>query len=128
MVAVFPLTLFAIAFVYWKLNMKNLCHQWEQNNHSIPLSVLECRLIGDETEDIVMNLWFPATLALLFDWMEFKLNHFSTLFIGFDAVGTTGTNFKSLFLNFSIYPKNDYLEYIANGIFPSPGAMRRPKA
>ena len=102
MVAVFPLTLFAIAFVYWKLNMKNLCHQWEQNNHSIPLSVLECRLIGDETEDIVMNLWFPATLALLFGWIEFKLNYFSTLLLGF-AVGTTVTNFKSLFFLFNIY-------------------------
>ena len=102
MVGVLPLTLLAIAFIYLELNTKNLCHQWEQNYHSIPLSVLECRLIGDETEDIVMNLWFPATLALLFGWIEFKLNYFSTLLLGF-AVGTTVTNFKSLFFLFNIY-------------------------
>ena len=102
MEAAFPLTLLAIAFIYLELNTKNLCHQWEQNYHSIPLSVLECRLIGDETEDIVMNLWFPATLALLFGWIELKLNYFSTLLLGF-AVGTTVTNFKSLFFLFNIY-------------------------
>ena len=78
MVGVLPLTLLAIAFIYLILNTKNLCRQWEHNNHSIPLSVLKWRLIGEETEDIVMNLWFPATLALLFGRMEFKLNYFTT--------------------------------------------------
>ena len=34
MVVMLPLTMFAIAFVYWKLNTKNLCHHWEQNNNS----------------------------------------------------------------------------------------------
>ena len=63
-----------------------------------------------------MNLWFPATLALLFGWMEFKLKYMTTMLVGF-AVGTTVTNFKPLFFLFSIYPKNYYLGYIVKGVF-----------
>lgn len=63
--AVFPLILLPIAFIYLELITKTFCRQWEHKNHSIPLSVVKWRLVGAEIEDIVLNPWFPVVLALL---------------------------------------------------------------
>ena len=111
-----PLALFQIPLIYLKLNTHTLCHQWEHNNHSIPLFVMKWRLMGDEMGDIVLNLWFPITLPLLFGWIDFKLKYITTLLVGF-AVGATVANYKSFLFLFSVYTTTTKLRLIGNSMF-----------
>lgn len=111
---VFSLALLAFALIYLELNTKVLCLQCENDNHSIPLSVKKWRLIGDEIEDVVLNLWLPVSMALLFGWIKFKTNYITTLFVGF-AFGTTVANYKSIL--FIFYKLGNSVERIGDAMF-----------
>ena len=76
--AVLPLALMATAFLYWDLRVTDLCSEWVSMNHTLPFNVKRTRLIGKGFNLVIVYLWFPLTLVVLFGWSEFE-KHYSTV-------------------------------------------------
>ena len=113
------LAVLAIVLVYFELISSTLCYEWKhRSKNMIPLSVFKRRLISDQLEDVFLNLWFPATLVLLFGWMEFKKHYLSTFYIGC-AFGATLTIYKCYLFIFNDYntTKGHSMAHIGEGVF-----------
>ena len=113
------LAVLAIVLVYFELLSSTLCYEWEhRSKNTIPLRVFKRRLILDQVEDVFLNLWFPATLVLLFGWMEFKKHYLSTFYIGC-AFGATVTIYKCYLFIFNDHntTKGDWMTHIGEGVF-----------
>ena len=101
--AVLPLALMAIAFLYWDLRVTDLCSDWVSKNHILPFKVMRTRLIGKGFRIAVGYVWFPLTLVVLFGWSEFK-THYSTVVLVGQLAGLVAT----LYLCFLVlYGVND---------------------
>ena len=79
--AVLPLALMAIAFLYWDLRVTDLCSDWVSKNHILPFKVMRTRLIGKGFNLVIGYVWFPLTLVVLFGWSEFK-THSTVVLVG----------------------------------------------
>ena len=95
--AVLPLALMALAFLYWDLRVTDLCSEWVSRNHTLPFRVTRIRLIGRGVFLLLGYIWFPLTLVVLFSWREFK-RHYSTVVL----VGQLAGLFATLYLCFLV--------------------------
>ena len=95
--AVLPLALMAIAFLYWDFRVTDLCAEWVSRNHTLPFKVKRIRLIGKGFGLVLGCIWFPLTLVVLFSWREFK-RHYSTVVL----VGQLAGLFATLYLCFLV--------------------------
>ena len=95
--AVLPLALVAIAFLYWDLRVTDLCAEWVSRNHTLPFKVKRIRLIGKGFGLVLGYIWFPLTLVVLFSWREFK-RHYCTVVL----VGQLAGLFATLYLCFLV--------------------------
>ena len=113
-IAVFLLAIIGITVLYLDLRTNDLCFEWRTHNHTIPLRILRLKLIGDCVEGILLSLWFPITMVILFGWSEFKRHYASTvlagLMFGFMAI---------LYLTFLMV----YNVYDTNVVYRVPGNM-----
>ena len=80
--AVLPLALLAIAFLYWDLRATDLCAEWVSRNHTLPFKVKRIRLIGKGVFLLLAYLWFPLTLVVLCSWREFKRRYPTVVLVG----------------------------------------------
>ena len=110
MIAVMPLGLLAISFVYFDLNTSNLCIEQKYHNYSIPFHVTRWILIGEDITTIPLNMWLPLTLVLLFGWKKYKSNYISTLYIGF-AVVAAQTIYDAYLFIFGIFGTKQYYRF-----------------
>ena len=78
-----PPTAFAILFIYVILNTADLCREWEHQNNTAPLFVIRIRVIGTIVEVLIISVWFPLTVVILFGWEDFKRRFFRVLKIAF---------------------------------------------
>ena len=80
--AVLPLAAVTMIFLYFDLKTSDLCVEWVYHNNTLPFSVKRLRVIGEGVETILINLWFPLTIIVLFGWKDFKQRFFSIFYIG----------------------------------------------
>ena len=80
--AVLPLGLMAIAFLYWDLRVTDLCAEWVSRNHTLPFTVKRTRLIGKGFGLVLAYIWFSLTLVVLFSWREFKRHYCTVVLVG----------------------------------------------
>ena len=78
---VFILGLLTVFAVYVDLNTSDACVQWEHQNHSIPTSIKNLRLVGWFIKLLPLFTWFPACIAMLWGFKEFKKNYLSRLLV-----------------------------------------------
>ena len=89
-------------FLYFDLNTSNLCMEWVYHNKTLPFSVKRLRVIGESVETILINLWFPLGIVVLFGWKEFKPRFLSTFYIGL-IFGEASVLYYHVLLGFGIY-------------------------
>jgi hypothetical protein len=114
--AIFPSTAFIIAFLYLDLNTTDLCQEWQYRNNTLPPSVKRFRVIGDSVEAVIINLWFPLTIIVLFGWKEFRRRFFSTFYVAF-IFGETTVIYYLFLLAFDVYDTHMYYRYPTNVLF-----------
>ena len=95
--AAFLLAMLSMGLVYFELTRQHVC-----SSNSTFFGTSQWALISDEIEDASLHLWFPATLALLFGWKEFKEHYLSTFYIAC-AFGATLTIYKCYLFIFHLY-------------------------
>ena len=78
---VFILSLLTVFTVYVDLNTRDACVEWENHNHSIPTKVKNLRVIGWPIKLIPLFTWFPACIAMLWGFKEFKKNYLPCLLV-----------------------------------------------
>jgi hypothetical protein len=100
--AVFLLAVIGITVIYFDLRTCDLCYEWRNHNNTIPFPVMRFKLIGDCIEGILLNLWFPASLVILFGWSDFKRHYASTAYVGF-VIGLMATLYLTFLLLFGVY-------------------------
>ena len=116
MVAVLPLGLLGILLLYHDLNTTNLCFEWNHRFDNLSTQILRWKVFGEVIQDIPINLWFAATMALLFGWREFRSNYNSTMYVGL-AVGVTIAIYKIFLLIFGVFGTRLYYRYPGNILF-----------
>ena len=109
-------TAFTIMFLYVDLNTADLCIQWQRHNNTVPFSVMQIRAIGISVEVLLINLWFPLTAVILFDWKDFKLRFLPVLYIAFIFAEAT-VIYKLLLLAFGVLETHTYYRYSSNILF-----------
>ena len=114
--AIFPSTAFIIAFLYLDLNTTDLCQEWQYRNNTLPPSVKRFRVIGRSVEAVIINLWFPLTIIVLFGWKEFRRRFFSTFYVAF-IFGETTVIYYLFLLAFGVYDTHMYYRYPTNVLF-----------
>ncbi len=100
--AVFLLATVGITFLYFDLRTCDLCFEWKNHNNTIPFPVMRFKLIGDCIEGILLNLWFPTSLMILFGWSDFKRHYISTTYVGF-LIGLMATLYLTYLFLFGLY-------------------------
>ena len=103
--AIFPSTAFIIAFLYLDLNTTDLCQEWQYRNNT-----------GDSVEAVIINLWFPLTIIVLFGWKKFRRRFFSTFYVAF-IFGETTVIYYLFLLAFGVYDTHMYYRYPTNVLF-----------
>ena len=78
---VFILSLLTVFTVYVDFNTTDACVEWENHNHSIPTSVRNLRVVGGSIKLLSLFIWFPACVAMLWGFKEFKMNYLSRLLV-----------------------------------------------
>ena len=61
--------------VYVNLNTKSACYEWKQNHLKVPSHVQVLQLVGMSVSLLPLILWFPASIALLWGFKEFRKNY-----------------------------------------------------
>ena len=106
-------------FAYLDLETTDKCIGIEPhlNNSSIPEKVLKWKLIGESCQALLLNFWFPATIALLFGRQVFLDKFRSLLYIG-SIMGLLVVIYKAYLF---IYCDSDFRDsnyrYPGNAIF-----------
>ncbi len=103
--AVLPLVLIGPALIYFDLRTRDLCSEWQAKNHTPSFDVKRIRLIGEGVEMIMLYLWFPMMLMLLFGWSEFKRHYSLTILVG-QLAGLITTLYVSFLLLYDILITN----------------------
>ena len=75
------LSLLIVFTVYVDLNTSDACVQWEHHNHSIPRNVKILRVVGWSIKLVPLFIWFPACIAMLWGFKEFKKNYLPCLLV-----------------------------------------------
>ena len=114
--AIFPSTALILAFLYFHLKTFDLCLEWQSHNNSLPRTVNRFRVIGDGTEAVINNLWFPLTIVVLFGWNEFRQKFLYTFHVGF-IFGEASVIYYLLLLVFDVYDTHTYYRYPTNALF-----------
>ncbi|CAB3983258.1 Hypothetical predicted protein [Paramuricea clavata] len=100
--AVLPLALIGIALIYFDLRTVDLCLQWEDKNYTLSFDVRRIRLIGKGFQKVILYLWFPLFLVVLFGWSEFKRHYSSTILVG-QLAGLFNTLYLTFLLLYGIH-------------------------
>jgi hypothetical protein len=105
-------------FTYLDLETTDKCIGIEPYlNNSIPEKVLKWKLIGESCQALLLNFWFPATIALLFGRKVFLEKFRSLLYIGL-IMGLLVVIYKAyLFIYFGSDFRDSYNRYPGNAIF-----------
>ncbi len=103
--AVLPLVLMGMALIYFDLRTGNLCSEWQAKNHTLSFDVQRIHLIGNGVENMMLYLWFPMSLILLFGWSEFKRHYSSTILVS-QLAGLVNTLYASFLLLYDTYITN----------------------
>ena len=101
-IAGMPLMIIGVIFIYFDLRTCDLCAEWLAQNYTLSFDVMKIRLLGDGAEVIILNLWFPMSLTVLFGWNEFKRHYSLTILIGVLA-GLLYTLYLSFLLLYGVY-------------------------
>jgi hypothetical protein len=101
-VAVVPVILIGVSFIYFDLRTCDLCSELLAQNYTLSFDVMKIRLLGNGVEVIILNLWFPMTLMVLFGWREFKSHYSLTILVGLLA-GLLYTLYLSFLLLYGVY-------------------------
>ncbi|XP_028414590.1 uncharacterized protein LOC114537687 [Dendronephthya gigantea] len=115
--AVIPLVILGVILVYFDLRTTDLCFQLlTKSNDTLSFDVLRIRLIGDGIEIVILNLWFPVVLVILFGWRKFKSQYSLTVFIALLAA-LLYTLYLSFLLLYHFYDRSLWYRVPGNVIF-----------
>ena len=101
-IAGMPLVIIGVIFIYFDLRTCDLCAEWLAQNYTLSFDVMKIRLLGNGAEVIILNLWFPMSLTVLFGWNEFRRHYSLTILIGVLA-GLLYTLYLSFLLLYGVY-------------------------
>lgn len=93
------LSLLTIFAVFADLNTSDVCVHWEHHNHSIPKNVKILRLVGWCITLLPLFSWFPACVAMLWGFQEFKRNYFSCLLVCQLVIGSISCVYRVFLFN-----------------------------
>jgi hypothetical protein len=99
--AVLPLVFVGMALIYFDLRTVDLCSEWEDKNYTLSFDVRRIRLLGKGVASVILYLWFPMSLIVLFGWREFKRHYSSTILVG-QLAGLFTTLYLSFLLLYGI--------------------------
>jgi hypothetical protein len=91
--------------VYFDLGTNDLCFQSVTKKYNHSLDVMRIQLLGNGLETVIVSLWFPMSMMLLFDWNEFKSHYSSTVLVGL-VTGLLNTLYLSFLLLYGVYDKS----------------------
>ena len=106
---VFILSLFTMFAAYVDLNTNDACVQWEHHNHSVPTSIKNLRVVGWSIKLLPLFIWFPACIAMLWGFKEFKKNFFKRLLVCQLVIGSISCLLRVIMshelttLNYTVY-------------------------
>ena len=105
-------------FAYLDMETTDKCTGIESHqNTSIPNEVLKWKLIGESFQALLLNFWFPATIALLFNGRVFLRELKSLLCISL-IMGLLVVIYKAyLFIYFGSHFQDSKYRYLGNAIF-----------
>ena len=105
-------------FAYLDMETTDKCIGIESHqNTTIPAKVLKWKLIGESFQALLLNFWFPATFALLFNGRVFLTKFKSLLYIGL-ITGLLIVICKSyLFVYYGSHFQDSKYRYPGNAIF-----------
>jgi preprotein translocase subunit SecF len=84
-----------MALIYFDLRTVDLCSEWEAKNYTLSFDVSRVGLLGRGVVTVILYLWVPLFLIVLFGWTEFTRHYSSTI-----LVGQLAGLFNTLFLSF----------------------------
>ena len=99
--AVLPLTLIGMAFIYFDLRTVDLCSEWEDKNYTVSFDIERIKLIGEGFQTVILYLSVPLFFIVLFGWKEFKRHYSSTILVS-QLAGLFNTLFLSFLLLYGI--------------------------
>ena len=99
--AVLPLAITGIAFIYFALRTTYLCHEWQAENYTLSYNVKKIRLLGRGVVVAVMYHWIPFSLTVMFGWSEFRRHYYLTILVG-QLVGLLNTLYISILFLYGI--------------------------
>ncbi|XP_046857211.1 uncharacterized protein LOC124450631 [Xenia sp. Carnegie-2017] len=106
-----------ILFVWFDLQSYDLCFEWKNHsNNTIPFSVMRAKLIGDGIQTIILEMWLPGSLILLFGWNIFRRYYSSTIVLSL-LTGVTATLFLAFLLLYNEYDQHPYSRVPCNLLF-----------
>ena len=112
-VALLPLFITGLTIIYFDLRTCDLCSQWRSKNYTLSFDVMKIRLIGNGVEIMILNLWFPMTLMVLFGINEFKLHYSSTVLVALIS-GLLYTLYSSFLLLYDVYDTSSWYRVPGN--------------
>ena len=106
----------ATVIVYLNLNTSNICSKWNDHVENIPKEVMALKFIADVIETMIINLWFPWTMLILFRVNVFKEKHMKVLTISL-TVGLATVFYKSILFALRMYHRKSYYSVPSNILF-----------
>jgi hypothetical protein len=105
-----------VGVVYVDLNSNDACIEWMHKNLSVPAHVQILRIVGMSVKLLPLFSWFPACIALLWGFREFKKNYLARLFFCAFVPGSITCAYRIIMLDkFTKVTYNPYrLVHIAN--------------
>ena len=79
LLSVVLLGLITVTLVFVDLNTTNSCIEWRHRSHTVSQTRKALQILGKSISAIPLYLWFPASVAMLWGWEEFKKNYRSCL-------------------------------------------------
>ena len=102
--------------VYLNLNTSNICSKSNDHVENIPKEVMALKFIADVIETMIINLWFPWTMLILFRANRFKEKHMKVLTISL-TVGLATVLYKSVLFALRMYHRKSYYSVPSNLFF-----------
>ena len=115
-IAGIPLAIIGVVLIYFDLRTCDLCSEWLAQNKTVSFDVKKIRLLGNGVEVMILNLWLPMKLTVLFGWKEFKRHYSLTIVIGI-LVGVVYTLYLSFLLLYDVYDTNLWYRVPGNVAF-----------
>ena len=113
--SIFPIG-FAIMLVYVSINTVFSCMELWRHNMTEPFVLKRVELFGDSVLWLIVSLWFPLTMIILFGWKEFKAKYFSTIFIAV-IISEFVVIIKLILFQFNVSSLYGYYMYISYFMF-----------